>query len=135
MAGEFLNPSDFDFNAGSCVAGSNSFLPGVMDEPVQFWQKGDHQEEMVLGDTPPGPPSKVGAPPGCSPRSVAGTGEDSGCENTFKNASRVKLVHTESSDSLLASASHVVVDLKGTMMTEKLAPRSILELGTVLFLA
>ena len=49
MAGEFLNPSDFDlldfdFNARSCVAGSNSILPGVMDEPVQFWQKGDHQE-------------------------------------------------------------------------------------------
>ena len=32
--------------------------------------------------------------PGCSPRFVEGTGEDSGSENTFENASRVKLVHT-----------------------------------------
>ena len=61
-----MNPSDFDllefdFNAGSCVAGSNSILPGVMYEPVQLWQKGDHQEELVVGDTPPGPPSGVSA--------------------------------------------------------------------------
>ena len=95
VAGELLNPSDFDdfdFNDGSFVAGSNSILPGVMDELVQFWQKGDHQEELVVGDTPPGPPSEVVASPGCSPRFVEGTGGDSICENTSENASRVKLV-------------------------------------------
>ena len=53
MAGGFLNPAilttlDLDFNAGSCVAGSKSSLPGVMDEPVQFWQTGDHQEACGL---------------------------------------------------------------------------------------
>ena len=99
MAGEFLNPSDFDdfdFNAGSFVAGSNSILPGVMDEPVQCWQKGDLQEELVVEDTRPGPPSGVAAKTGCPPRSVEGTGGESGCENTFENASRVKLVPTKS---------------------------------------
>ena len=99
MAGEFLNPSDFDlldfdFDAGSFVAGSNSILLGVMDEPVQFWQKGDHQEELVVGDTPPGRPSGVGAPPGCSPRFVEGTGRTLVARTLFENASRVKLVHT-----------------------------------------
>ena len=68
MAGEFLNSSDFDLhdfdsNAGSFVAGSNSILP------VESWvsrctfdRRGDHQEELVVGDSPPGPPIVGSAP-------------------------------------------------------------------------
>ena len=122
MAGEFLNPSDFDdfdFNAGSFVAGSNSILPGVMDELVQFWQKGDHQEELVVGDTPPGPPSGVAALPGCSPRFVAGTGGDSVCENTLENASRVKLVPMKSFAGGFRAASRIVNDLKDQTLMHK----------------
>ena len=42
----------------------------------------------MVGDTPPGPPSEVAAPLGCSPRFVEGTGRVSVCENIFENASR-----------------------------------------------
>ena len=47
----------------------------------------------------------------------------------------MKLVHAASSVSQLAYASHVVIDLKGTMKMEKLASSFESGAGTILFLA
>ena len=70
-----------------------------------------------MGDTPPGPPSEVAAPTGCSLRFVEGTGRVSICENTSENASRVKLVPMTSVAGGFRAASRLVNGLKDQKRT------------------
>ena len=128
MAGEFWDPTDFhlsdyDIEAGSCVAGSTSILPGATVELAQFWQKGDHLEEPVVGGHASWTSQWDGRLPGCSSQSVEGTGGDHGREeNALGIASRAKLVHTESCAVVAAAAPHFDTGLKGKTKMEKHAP-------------